>query len=265
MAQIGGGGISGFIGGPIVLPILAPFGTVLLPGFGFNGEPSTGVFRRVAGALAFSVQGTETFETFSTGVRLGANVGLQWSATAAPSSAGDVDLFRDGAAGTLAQRVTGANPQVHRVYNTYTDAANYERLTFGWSANIATIGPEALGTGTARVLRILGPVTGATAAITFNAGGADRWLVRGSGTFAPGADNAYNIGISTARPAIVYVGTYLIKPSYTVAGLPAAATATAGAEAYASDALSPVFGSIVAGGGAVLTPVHSDGTSWIVG
>ena len=52
---------------------------------------------------------------------------------------------------------------------------------------------------------------------------------------------------------------------YTVATLPSAATSGIGARAFVSDALLPTFGSTVAAGGAVKTPVYSDGTNWKVG
>lgn len=53
--------------------------------------------------------------------------------------------------------------------------------------------------------------------------------------------------------------------NYTVADLPNAADSGVGARSFATDALTPVFGSAVVGGGAVATPVYSDGTNWIVG
>lgn len=65
-------------------------------------------------------------------------------------SGSDVYLTRD-AAGSLAQR-NGVNAQTFRVYNTYTDASNYERGKFAWNSNVLEIGTEALGTGTARDL-----------------------------------------------------------------------------------------------------------------
>ena len=52
---------------------------------------------------------------------------------------------------------------------------------------------------------------------------------------------------------------------YTVATLPSAATSGVGARAFVSNALAPVFGSTVVTGGAVKTPVYSDGTNWKVG
>lgn len=53
--------------------------------------------------------------------------------------------------------------------------------------------------------------------------------------------------------------------NYTVATLPSAATAGVGARSFVTDALAPVFGATVVTGGAVATPVYSDGTNWKVG
>ena len=53
--------------------------------------------------------------------------------------------------------------------------------------------------------------------------------------------------------------------NYTVATLPSAATSGKGARSFVTDALAPVFGSTVVTGGAIATPVYSDGTNWKVG
>jgi hypothetical protein len=53
--------------------------------------------------------------------------------------------------------------------------------------------------------------------------------------------------------------------NYTVATLPSAVTSGKGARSFVTDALAPVFGSTVVTGGAVATPVYSDGTDWKVG
>ncbi len=53
--------------------------------------------------------------------------------------------------------------------------------------------------------------------------------------------------------------------NYTVATLPSAATSGVGARSFVTDATAPTFGATVAGGGAVATPVYSDGTNWKVG
>lgn len=55
----------------------------------------------------------------------------------------------------------GTNAQTLRVYNTYTDASNYERGVFDWgtTANTLTIGTQAAGTGTARTVNFVSGVT----------------------------------------------------------------------------------------------------------
>jgi hypothetical protein len=51
---------------------------------------------------------------------------------------------------------SGANANTLRVYNTFTDASNYERGVLDWTttANTLTIGTQAAGTGTGRQLQI---------------------------------------------------------------------------------------------------------------
>lgn len=62
------------------------------------------------------------------------------------------------------------------------------------------------------------------------------------------------------------VGPGMIQtPAFTVATLVAAATAGAGTRSFVSDALGPLFGAAVVGGGAVKIPVYSDGVTWLVG
>lgn len=60
---------------------------------------------------------------------------------------------------------------------------------------------------------------------------------------------------------VKYVNTGVL----TVATLPAAATAGAGARAFVSDANATTFASVVAAGGANGVPVYSDGTNWRIG
>jgi hypothetical protein len=89
-------------------------------------------------------------------VRSGSRYG--WSSGATDTSgAADLALYRDAAA-NLAQR-NGTNAQTFRVYNTYTDASNYERVNLTWSSNVCYLKPDSLGTGSARLFV---PVTGST-------------------------------------------------------------------------------------------------------
>ena len=60
----------------------------------------------------------------------------------------DTILTRD-AANVLAQR-NSTNAQTFRLYNTFTDASNYERASIGWTSNTFVISPEKAGTGSIR-------------------------------------------------------------------------------------------------------------------
>jgi hypothetical protein len=117
----------------------------------------------------------------------------------------DCFIQRD-AAGILAQR-NGTAAQTFRVYNTYTDASNYDRLSFFHSSGMATIMAEGAGTGLAGSHLAL-RASGATKAIIFYTGALDRWAINSAGNFTAQNDNAYDIGASGAnRPKNIYVGT----------------------------------------------------------
>lgn len=73
-----------------------------------------------------------------------------------------------------------------------------------------------------------------------------------AGTFFPGNS-----------PGIINAGgQYTGITDYTgnAAGLPTATVKNA--KAFVNDSLNPVFGSVVAGGGGVYTPIYADGTNW---
>jgi hypothetical protein len=59
---------------------------------------------------------------------------------------------------TLGMR-SGINQQTFRLYNTFTDASNYERAALGWSSNVFEVGTMAAGTGSNRTLRLNGAGT----------------------------------------------------------------------------------------------------------
>ncbi len=113
----------------------------------FTGSSISGVYyRNTSGKI---VAGANNSNAFS----LAGDVPIGWgSSTTADTNSFDLYLARD-AANTLAQR-NGANAQTFRVYNTFTDASNYERGFLRWSSNVFEVGPEAAGTGTARPMRI---------------------------------------------------------------------------------------------------------------
>ena len=78
---------------------------------------------------------------------------------------------------------------------------------------------------------------------------------------ANGTDN--NVDLSLAPKgtgSVVSTGPIKLK-GYTVATLPTAGTV--GRTAYVTDATLPMYLTTVTGGGAVVTPVFDNGTSWV--
>lgn len=71
--------------------------------------------------------------------------------------------------------------------------------------------------------------------------------------------------VQSAALTIENDGTIAFNAVFTVATLPAAATSNLRARTFVSDALSPVFGTAVNGGGTVLTPVYNDQITWRCG
>jgi hypothetical protein len=126
----------------------------------------------------------------------------------------DISLGRE-AANTLALR-NGLSAQVFRLYNTFTDASNYERGFIGWSSSVLSIGTEQAGTGSARNMQVISSGrlilrAGVSQSLRLGAGGNDRWDISSDGNLVAIADNTYDIGASGAtRPRIIYVGTDVI-------------------------------------------------------
>lgn len=103
----------------------------------------------------------------SGGLTVRGDVGVvAWAPSSDTSVPSDLALRRD-AANILAQR-NGTNAQAFNIYNTYTDASNYERGFVKWDTNVLKIGTEKLGTGTARALEFQ---TDGTTRLTIETGG----------------------------------------------------------------------------------------------
>lgn len=96
------------------------------------------------------------------------------------------------ASNTLALR-NSTNAQTFRVYNTYTDASNYERLSLAWSTNVAQLRTAAAGTGTVRTLQLFVPGGGAGATLTIDGQGTVAATINGDS-----ANNTYILDIKTA-------------------------------------------------------------------
>ena len=110
-------------------------------------------------------------------------------------------LYRD-AAGILAQR-NGFSPQTFRVYNTYTDASNYERGVFDFrtTTNTLRIGTELSGTGQARPIEF---VTGGVVRMSIAAAG---YVGIGTTTPSERLEIWGNAGQTTAKITSVSPGT----------------------------------------------------------
>jgi hypothetical protein len=128
-------------------------------GFRFASQPDIGMFLQTTNLGAGS--NTLSFRDNSTGIclassigilRVSSNFGFGWASGSANATDPDLTLYRD-AAGILAQR-NGTNAQTFRVYNTYTDASNYERGFLKWNSNVFEIGAEGAGTGSEQPVRI---------------------------------------------------------------------------------------------------------------
>lgn len=180
---------------------LGPDGTAANPTFAFASQVALGFYRSAASFIGISdgTQAAISFVPSGAQIILGASGVMSWANSAdSTNGTADVKLFRDAAA-TLALR-NGATGQTIRVYNTFTDAANYERLGISWAANICSVITQNAGTGTARQL-LLGTPNGS-------------WSVgSGTGSWSPGADNIQDIGIAaTNRVRSIYWGTQAFGP-----------------------------------------------------
>jgi hypothetical protein len=205
---------------PTFLSVTAGAGTAAAPSFNFSGDLSTGIYRGASGQIYFASGGVAQAK-IDGGVSLYGVKPIRWADTIDASS--DLFLFRDGAAGILAQR-NGTAKQVHRVYNTFLGTTANEWGGFDWltTANTLRIGTEHGGTGTARpidfvtggVVRMsisaIGEVTFQNA-LVFGGNGQFRFLSNGVASLTNAAQTDFSRlclgGNTSAFPAIKRNGT----------------------------------------------------------
>lgn len=187
---------------------------------GPGAQPGVSVSSASAGyaySLAYGFSDTNRYSGMGNvqaggqGLYIASTGALMWSSSVVGSGTIDTFLYRD-AANILAQR-NSTNAQAFRLYNTYTDASNYERLNVAWGSNIIDIAAAALGTGSQRQLRVDG------SQFHVRTGGTTRWYWDGSGHFLAATDNTYDIGASGAtRPRNVYVANSIVNDGQYSAG-----------------------------------------------
>lgn len=198
-------------GGPVANPILLPDGSVGAPAATFANQTTMGLFRSSPGVLGIASSGAisavannttvwQTNASTTQGFGLRDTMPISWNFNATP----DLFLYRDAAA-TLAQR-NGTNAQAFKVYNTFTDASNYERAVISWAANTLSIGTENAGTGVNRNLQF---TRGGVGVFNFNSTKMnllqDLWF---------NVDNTLDIGASGAnRPRNIFLAGAVNSPS----------------------------------------------------
>ena len=218
--------------------ILAADGSAAAPSYAFVSTPGIGFWRPDAATLAIQLGGVNSVVRF---VNSSPDSRLAIDQVAFDNTNQDVVLRRD-AANTLAQR-NGVNAQAFRIYNTFTDTANYERLFLSWAANIVTIGTEGAGTGLARTLNIFAGPNGAE--LRLGTGSSAQWMISNSGHFFGVTDNTYDIGNSGAnRPRSIFVGTSIqieVNNGLKLTNQTNGAAAGAGTLANAPAAGNPTF------------------------
>lgn len=148
----------GFISAPVDLSSPAAIGST---------TPNTGSFTTLSANNTFSATGQVRLSSGTGNVSLRRGDGVTFLTAnyntffqvQAPEfrighdgTGGPVSFFLGGN-GIIEQRNT-TNAQTFRLYNTYTDASNYERGFFRWSSNVLELGTEAAGTGTNRILKL---------------------------------------------------------------------------------------------------------------
>jgi hypothetical protein len=106
-------------------------------------------------------------------------------------------------ASNIVEQRNGTNSQILRIYNTYTDASNYQRLTTFWTGGQFEFQTQAAGTSNNGDFRL--GTQGNNGNIIFDTNNVNRWQISGPGMLLASADNTYDIGASGAnRPRNIF-------------------------------------------------------------
>lgn len=189
--------------------------TAGVPGIAFTGATQVGFRRYSTFGAIFTASGADIWYTAASSINMRSNGSFSFSATTDPTGASDINLYRI-TAGHLGS-YNATNAQKFSIANTWTSGTNNELLEHGWTSSVA-----------------------------------HSWTVKGSGG---GSAREYVLGYDATEKmrigsAVVSFSVAPKLPSYTVAGVPSASTAGAGAMIYVSNE----------SGGAVVA--FSDATDW---
>lgn len=209
--------------------IKLPDGTSSLPSIAWtsdNDGSGTGLYRSGTNRVGVSCNGNLTAQFLPGGMEFPSGNQINFGTSVLLNTASNVLSIRN-----------GLNPQTIQIFGTYATAGtDYERLSIGYNGTAYVIQNEAGGTGVAREV-----VLNSTSALRFQFSGGTKCII------GSGSTQFYQAVSSTAS---IISSTWLRPGSYTVAGVPSAASAGAGAQIYVSNE----------SGGACLA--YSDGTNW---
>jgi hypothetical protein len=198
--------------------VKAANGSVAAPSFAFSAAADLGIYHSGSNVLRFQSPsgGYFNFQNGASGGAIGVldTTGFKTNNLVLNIASGDVKLERD-AANTLALR-NSTSTQIWRVYGTYTDASNYERVGLTTQAGTTTLYQEQAGTGTARNFAI---GTAGAAILRFVTNNTTRWEVGATGHFTTLTDNTYDIGASGATRPRDYYGAGKITSAGATAGI----------------------------------------------
>lgn len=176
-------GVSGPILGPMpagtvssaAFPLRGPADAVGAPNYSWASAPTTGMFSS-GGAVGFSIGGVAKLQIDGTGTLFNQNA--YWIGEAAH---------------VFATR-NGTNAQTVRIYNTFTDASNFERIDIGFNGSTPTIAHGSSGTGVARQMAFNGNGYDFRTGGGGLAGGTSRWTMDTSGNLSAQANQNINLG-----------------------------------------------------------------------
>lgn len=169
------------------------------PGFGINKATGNRIFLTESGSVDIAwTPGGQFF---------GVTRDLQWSDSAnALGGTVQLALSRDNddlTIGALAIR-SGTTVQALRIYRTFTDASNYERMEIGFNTGRFQLEAAHAGTGSLQGIRIVAND------IIFQTNTVQRWQIDVGGAFRALQDNSLDIGqLAGFRPRSIHVGTDL--------------------------------------------------------
>lgn len=199
--------ISGIRDLTVTRQFIGPVGSVSATAFNF-GTAGNGLYQSGGGRVDIANGGVNTFRFEDGFLTMFSN-----SSVIRMGAAQDANIWRD-AANVIAHR-NGTNAQGWRLYNTYTDASNYERLNIRWDSNSVYVETGQAGTGNTRPLYV---GTSGAASLALMTAFTSRWQVTASGHFLAVGD--YNIGDGAgSSPPSIYAETQVSSPAFVFGAL----------------------------------------------